>query len=251
MKTITRIIITLFALLAFVNTATASQNEGKLKVNKVRYAYRYLEYDAFLNGIEFPIGTVIENLSTTKTHHLEIKNEFGEILLSTNLNLRPNELVEITPEEEWNIRWIPKAYIMGGSWFGGGVDFMLNRYIRLEAGLGISYWNDLKIETAFFILRPYIGAGYYFIGDPSQDYRFGLGGAIGLSIVLPREGWETVVYSFYEMREQAPSTELNNAPLDVEIFAIMEWKRFYVNLGLRFNFSHPKFAFVPAIGMKF
>ncbi|OHD56634.1 MAG: hypothetical protein A2Y33_01170 [Spirochaetes bacterium GWF1_51_8] len=232
---------------------STNQNESCFSIyfKQVRFKYNLLDYIYIVNGIEVKPERMYSNIVICGSNYAVVTDEFGRLILATNFNPAVNSSTLIYPQEKWIGNWHPRFHIGGGNWLTGGIDFSLSRYGWVGAGLGCSYWSDDALGGSFSIFSLSVEAGYYFVGDPSQDFRMGLGGMLSVHLVEPYAKWVDLINGFYSTGGTASSNEYKNYGVTLEGFTTIEYDRFFVRLNIRFDFVHPAFLFLPSVGMKF
>ena len=250
---IKRTVILLFALAgcAGIMAADGGTNDAGFIFNEMRFKYNLMEYTYLLNGKEIKPGEICLNYIEGQTNSAVVYDEFGRLVFSTNFLTLPGCLTKITPAEPWIGNWHPRFFIGGGNWLTLGIDYNINRYIWVGAGLGYSYWSDDKLGGSYSIFSFSAEGGYYFIGDPSKQFRVGLGGMFAGHLVEPYAEWVKLIDGFYQPGQTVASNEYRNYGVTLEGLMTMEYDRFFVRLNIRFDFAHPAFLFLPSAGMKF
>jgi hypothetical protein len=247
----TGIIFIITAVCAGLLSAEAGTNETGFIFNEMRFKYNLMEYTYLLNGKEIKPGVIGKNYYSDTTNSAVVYDEFGRLVFATNFPALTGGIVKISPVEPWIGNWHPRFHIGGGNWLTLGIDYNINRYIWVGGGFGYSYWSDDKLGGSFSILSFSAEGGYYFIGDPSEEFRVGLGGMFAVHLVEPYAEWTKLIDGFYRPGQTVSSNEYRNYGVTLEGLLTMEYDRFFVRLNIRFDFAHPAFLFLPSAGMKF
>ncbi|MGA2141419.1 MAG: hypothetical protein ABSG94_03255, partial [Brevinematales bacterium] len=112
------------------------------------------------------------------------------------------------------------------SFAGLAAEYFPYRYFWLEAGGGVSWYKTI------YDVSPYLGIGYYFIGDMKTDFRLGCG----------------ITASYYQYVPLSAITPPYN--YSGGIFAQFEWKCINLRIGCYYDFGAKQACPDASIGFK-
>lgn len=229
---------------------------GSVFIEPIRYAYytehyRYRIYYQSELVKEAEPYQIVSNLTAGLEYTLNVDNESNITVFATNFTPQNGTVKLLRPVERWDGDWSSSLTTMGGSIIGTGLNAMLGRYLWVGIDAGFAYYPALDAEAHFFILSPALEFGYYFIGDPMTDFRFGAGLDIGANYIAPYAKWEQIILTYYDYEDQVESGALKNYSIFMDTFLVMEWKKYQLKLKIRYDFTHAGFSFLPQIGLKF
>lgn len=196
---------------------------GSVRIDALRGTDPGQTYQVLLNGEAVTPGQEVKSLPLTMKHTVIVVAEPDKrILYRQEFSLKDGELRILNPDVTGRRLYL-RAFALGNSFGGVGVDLILNRKLWLGWDTGYSLANNTNLNVSVSVISTYLDAGYYLIGQNSSEFKVSLSLGGGGYFAFPLNRWQQI------------STRPNFA-LAARSYVQAEWHYIYLRAGLLIDF---------------
>jgi hypothetical protein len=142
-------------------------------VSKIKHKDRWKKYNLYIDDKPVKENFTISNIPVG-IHRFVLKEGDTKELQRVDFELFDGKPHRIEPEVKAPFFVHTEIYTLDFNMGNVALDFFITRYLWLGAGVGFSWFTKENVAD-FYIINPFVFAGYYLWGDMFYDFRVGIG----------------------------------------------------------------------------